>query len=223
MMVQLPVYARSDVMGVAITADGGGCGQTHSRPVFDGAPVKTWKLDCPYCEQALKDDPCWAGDVLSIPLNPDEERVTAKLEAEGDRVMHQVSAALASASIQGIRTAQMGEADALAKQQDTENLRRQYEETLAEVRRLQQMIEARPAAEPVVTGRAVSTQDHFKDPFKDPFPLPPVISGTPDGKIIPPITAGQQCPDCGGPLRKTGARGPVPKKCADCRKARAKV
>lgn len=97
----MSLYARSDVMSVAVPATSGGCGHQHTRPVVKGAPVKLWKLDCAHCESFLRGDgrtkkihvtpgdkdngiapkmkkvadadPMWSSTPRSIPLTPDEE------------------------------------------------------------------------------------------------------------------------------------------------------
>ena len=50
----MTLYARSDVMSVSIPVSSGGCGQSHSRPVHQGAPARDFRLDCPGCENFLK-------------------------------------------------------------------------------------------------------------------------------------------------------------------------
>jgi len=94
-------YARRDI---ASTFQSGGCGQGHSRPVIQGAPVKTWGLDCPPCEAVIfgdgkprklvhvidqktgrvlrqervaDSDPLWARTADAIPMTPDDERTHA--------------------------------------------------------------------------------------------------------------------------------------------------
>lgn len=52
----MTLYARGDVMCIGVPVTSGGCGDTHSRPVRDGAPVKLWALDCPGCERFLNGD-----------------------------------------------------------------------------------------------------------------------------------------------------------------------
>ncbi len=74
----MTVHARSDVSGVSISVAHGGCGETHSRPVNDGVPEKTWSLSCPQCEEFLRFDPCWSAIHDSVPETPDE--VTAREE-----------------------------------------------------------------------------------------------------------------------------------------------
>ena len=43
------------------------------RPVTHGAPAKVWRLDCPKCHDALKDDPLWSGTEQEIPETVDEQ------------------------------------------------------------------------------------------------------------------------------------------------------
>lgn len=171
----MTVYARSDMMFVTIPADGGGCGSGHGRPVVAGAPAKLWRLDCPYCEVFLRTDPCWSTSSLEIPLTPDEERVAKKLEAEGDKVMHQVSAALARSSIEGLRTAQAGELDLQKAAQERDELQKNYAHAMAELERLSRIIEQRPdmgepvKPEPVPVAEPVTPRT-WVYPVADPVP-----------------------------------------------------
>ena len=98
------LYARSDVMSVSVPVESGGCGRPggHSRPVINGAPAKTFKLDCPdHCEPYLRGDrkqkklvyqidaktgqtvrqervadadPMWSSTRTTVPQTPDEEK-----------------------------------------------------------------------------------------------------------------------------------------------------
>ena len=104
------LYARSDVMSIAIPAAHGGCGGQHSRPVVKGAPAKTWGLDCPRCESNLRGDgrprklvyetdpktgqpvrqqrvpdasPMWSSTPETAPLTPDEERTNTVRSERG--------------------------------------------------------------------------------------------------------------------------------------------
>ncbi len=80
----MTVYARSDVMGVSISAEHGGCGQSHSRPVRDGAPDKVWALTCnDGCEDVLRNDPHWAGHPDDVPETPDEKMRRESATAAG--------------------------------------------------------------------------------------------------------------------------------------------
>jgi hypothetical protein len=98
------LYARSDVASVTVPVESGGCGRPggHSRPVINGAPAKTFKLDCPdHCEPYLRGDrkpkilkyhidaktgqtgsqervadadPMWSSTPETVPLTPDQEK-----------------------------------------------------------------------------------------------------------------------------------------------------
>ena len=113
----MSLFARSDLMSVAVPTSSGGCGATHSRPVTHGAPAKTWKLDCPPCEQYLRGDrkpkilkhkiengrvvaqervadadPMWSSTPDAVPLTPDEERVNAVREVRGTQQIQMIQA-----------------------------------------------------------------------------------------------------------------------------------
>lgn len=79
----MTVYARSDVMGVSLSKEHGGCGATHTRPVTHGAPAKQWGLDCVACENHLRSDPHWSITLSEVPETPDEERVRTDREKKG--------------------------------------------------------------------------------------------------------------------------------------------
>lgn len=77
----MTVYARSDVAAVNISANHGGCGETHSRPVVGGAPARLWALECSGgCEDVLRSDSHWAGTPHTVPETPDE--VAIRLDVE---------------------------------------------------------------------------------------------------------------------------------------------
>lgn len=98
-------YARSDVMYVTVSRAHGGCGEAHSRPVVQGAPVKTWQLDCPQCAAYLLNDPLWSGSLAEVPSTPDEDtaRETARTQTERSR---EDIMALALAKIAGLPVAE---------------------------------------------------------------------------------------------------------------------
>jgi hypothetical protein len=84
----MTVYARSDVLGVALSRSHGGCGEFHGRPVVNGAPVKEWAFsECAQCEKALRvvNDPHWAGMPSEIPETPDEVKIREDQEKRGQR------------------------------------------------------------------------------------------------------------------------------------------
>lgn len=84
----MTIYARSDVVGIALSRAHGGCGEFHGRPVVNGAPVKEWAFDeCEPCETALRaaGDPHWGGMRSDVPETPDETRVREDEEKRGQR------------------------------------------------------------------------------------------------------------------------------------------
>lgn len=126
----MALYARSDVMCVAVSAESGGCGRPggHSRPVINGAPAKIFKLECEPCEAYLRGDrkpkilkyqtdgktgqvirqeriadadPMFSSTPDTIPLTPDEER-TNGIRAERGRLQLEMLQALAAVRSTGI-------------------------------------------------------------------------------------------------------------------------
>lgn len=79
----MTVYARSDVVHVALSAAHGGCGAAHSRPVTHGAPAREWALSCGPCETHLRHDPTWAAFPSEVPETPDEARIREDREGKG--------------------------------------------------------------------------------------------------------------------------------------------
>lgn len=101
-VVSVSVFARSDLMSVSIPVTSGGCGETHSRPVRNGAPARIWELTCAPCETYLKGsrrviagyknghlkwkmdhDPHWSATPADIPFTPDEERAQENYSERG--------------------------------------------------------------------------------------------------------------------------------------------
>jgi hypothetical protein len=122
----MTLFARSDVMCVAVPVASGGCGQNHSRPVISGVPVKTWKLECGPCETYLKGgrrgvvqspiskskpgplmfgvvdgNPMFSSTPETAPLTPDEERTDATRRERG-RAQVELLQALASVRATGL-------------------------------------------------------------------------------------------------------------------------
>lgn len=80
----MTVWARNDVCAVSISPEHGGCGETHTRPVIKGAPVKVWALTCHGgCEDHLRGDPLWAGAPHTVPETPDETIARLDVERRG--------------------------------------------------------------------------------------------------------------------------------------------
>lgn len=103
----MTVYARSDVVSVALSKDHGGCGAVHSRPVTHGAPVMVWALDCHQCADHLRSDPLWVTDTEEIPETPDEQKARERREEKGEKgIARNLEAALVSlaSSQEGMQT-----------------------------------------------------------------------------------------------------------------------
>lgn len=83
----MTLFARSDVAGVSVSVDLGGCGQFHGRPVVNGKPARLFAIACPGCESALRADPCWTPHRWEIPLTPDEEREAEALEKQAELLL----------------------------------------------------------------------------------------------------------------------------------------
>jgi hypothetical protein len=79
----MTIYARSDLCYVAVSADHGGCGLGHARPVVGGAPAKVWALDCHACEDHLRFDALWSPQVTTIPETLDEKNAREDVEKRG--------------------------------------------------------------------------------------------------------------------------------------------
>jgi hypothetical protein len=101
----MPVYARSDVMHVTVSRAHGGCGEPHTRPVRNGAPSKTWALDCPQCQRYLTHDPLWSGTMADVPSTPDEDLARDNAEKSTARSRDDIMA-LALAKIAGLPVAE---------------------------------------------------------------------------------------------------------------------
>ena len=120
----MTIYARSDLMSVAVPVTSGGCGTTHSRPVKSGAPVKTWGLTCPPCEKHLRGDlkdriirvipgdkdlqipsrmehiadadPHWSTTPEGVTMTPDEQHVNKIRAKKGDEELSRLQALIAA-------------------------------------------------------------------------------------------------------------------------------
>jgi hypothetical protein len=123
------LYARSDVMSIAIPLASGGCNSNHSRPVVKGVPAKVWALTCEPCEQYLRGDgkpkklvyekdqktgqvlrqervpdssPMFSSTPDTVPLTPDEARTNAVRQERG-RMQIEMIQALAAMRTSGIQ------------------------------------------------------------------------------------------------------------------------
>jgi hypothetical protein len=108
----MTLYARSDVCAISIPVTSGGCGNSHTRPVRNGAPDKDFRLDCPQCEGFLKGDrrpqvlryeidpetktvvsqqrvadadPHWASSPYATPETPDEKKTHKRQMEMGEK------------------------------------------------------------------------------------------------------------------------------------------
>jgi hypothetical protein len=237
-VVKISVYARSDVMSVAIPASDGGCGGQHSRPVVQGAPAKMWKLTCGPCETAIKRDirastvewtdkdhvkhehntSTWGDDPTRIPLTPDEERVSQSMEKEGKASMAQAFQGMAQALISEQRKASAADVDDAVLAQARGLAVDRVAALEAELQQLRDMISAKQQpgiAEPVITGTSSGKVTSVRPFISESLTDPVKVAVLPDSNLA--------CPGCGGTLRKPGARGPAPKLCADCKPQRSKT
>lgn len=79
----MSLFARSDLVHIAVSSDAGGCGQSHTRPVVAGAPARSWELTCPSCETVLRNDAHWATTAHTVPETPDELAIREEAEKRG--------------------------------------------------------------------------------------------------------------------------------------------
>lgn len=87
------MYARSDVSSVVIPVDGGGCGDSHRRPVVDGKLVKLFAIDCPSCETYIRAhlSDQWTVNRWDIPLTEDEKLQAEMLEKRAQALQEKES------------------------------------------------------------------------------------------------------------------------------------
>lgn len=107
----MTVYARSDLCYVGISRDHGGCGESHSRPVVEGAPAKLWALTCHQgCEDHLRKDPLWSSIPTAIPETADEQATREDVERRGAAEQaHSTASALEQLAKLGDLPAVMGQ------------------------------------------------------------------------------------------------------------------
>ena len=98
----MTLYPASSPMAVIVpTETFGGCGNLHSRPVRNGAPVHPWVFDCPPCENHLRHDPLWSTTLSEIPETHDEGKAREDFDKRGARDKDQVLA-MALAKLAGV-------------------------------------------------------------------------------------------------------------------------
>jgi hypothetical protein len=229
----MAVYARSDVMGIAIPMESGGCGQNHTRPVIQGAPAEIWKLSCPQCETYIKDDidrstykvtdrdgkttvinnSVWGEHPTKTPLTPDEQRIASDLQKEGETGVAKLMEGMASAAwaqqnqnrLSAVEQAERASAE-LAASARVEQLER-------ELREMREFLRDAAQKTPVVVEARLKPEPKSAAPKQ--AKAPQSISAPRKAPV---------CASCGGPLRAPGAKGPTPKgTCMSCRRAKARV
>jgi hypothetical protein len=77
-------YARSDVRGVSVSPEHGGCGRPHSRDVDSG----NFSVNCAACAPFLieKMGDQWGPHPSKLPLTPDE-KAQADIDAEEGKIL----------------------------------------------------------------------------------------------------------------------------------------
>jgi hypothetical protein len=196
------LYARADVSYVSVPRENGGCGEPHSRPVFNGAPAKQFILNCQPCENFLRADIArsggnkkvrtingdtglalrerylglWGATADTTPETPDDE---LKREADEARMV------ATNAASQTQTFAQIGQAIA------------GNAELMSKFIELQASLMAK-TAEPA------------------PKVLQAAVEPPADGYNV------KHCVDCGTLIeRRPGTRGALPKRCPDCKQKAA--
>jgi hypothetical protein len=242
----MSLYARSDVMSVAVPPDAGGCGVTHSRPVHQGAPVRLWELKCPACEVFLRDTDLahdinkpdkhsprnanmpphvvgnWADAATKIPLTPDELEVAEQLEAQGTREMAQNAQRVASESLEAAKVKNAREQEEYAREAERQRHASEMRLLQAEMSELRAMLKAQQqvpfvsSAPNTTTTGTVVGVEWTKSPLKG--------EKAERAETLTPVQPGKMgiCIICGGPAKHPGAKGPAPKTCPACRDKKPK-
>jgi hypothetical protein len=104
----MSVWARSDLAYVFVSEAHRGCGQPHSRPVVNGAPVQPWRLDCEPCADHLRNDPMWSATAVEIPETYDEGKARENFEKRGAKDKDAILT-LALARLAGIESSELPE------------------------------------------------------------------------------------------------------------------
>ena len=208
----MPVYARADVMSVSIPRDSGGCGQTHTRPVVQGAAVSVWELNCPQCEQPIRKDiesstvawtdktgkkhlintSTWGDTKFRIPQTPDEASLTADIEHEAQKQMAATMQGLAAQVMAQHQTSRVAEVQQSVKADEASRAQQQITALQAQIEQLKQLVASTMPADVM----------HPPADVKVGVPISPEIVGV--------------CPVCKGPSVRKHRKGPTPK-CETCR------
>lgn len=206
----MPVFARADVMSVAIPVESGGCGQTHSRPVHQGAPVQVWKLVCPRCETPIRKDiesstvswtdkegkkrtvntSTWGDHEFRIPQTPDEASLTMDMEHEAQKQMAATMQGLAAEVMSKHQVQRVTQIDESVKADMMQAAHSHIAELQAQIRELQQLVQGQQNVQAMAEVAAEA--------------------------FVPAQPAAGKCPACGGPSVRRNRKGPTPR-CEACR------
>lgn len=192
----MTLYARSDVVSVFVSTENGGCGITHRRPVHEGAPAKTFRLDCNGCENFLRADIArsgmrkersgedhkerylglWGATEMTIPETHDEEKFREHAETEQTKqlaVQQMENSVTTAAAMQDVAKAIVGNSELMA----------QFMQFMSGAKLPDPAPEVKAAPEPT-------------DPARDQ----------------------RECLDCGTAIvRKPGQKGALAQRCPDCK------
>jgi hypothetical protein len=134
----MSLFARADLMSVAIPATSGGCGAVHTRPVTHGAPAASWELKCPECTSYLRGDrkpkvirvipgdkdsgipsrmehvadadPHWSSTREGAPLTPDEQHIFKLRSEQGKQQLDMLQTYAALSNVPGLDLKNFAEA-----------------------------------------------------------------------------------------------------------------
>ena len=81
----MTMYPPSNWVETTVPEDSGGCGHPHRRPYVNGAPVHPYGLDCPPCEDYIRQHmgDQWSATVAEIPETYDEIKSRENFEKRG--------------------------------------------------------------------------------------------------------------------------------------------
>lgn len=228
----MTLYARADVMHVSVPVTSGGCGLPHSRPVVAGAPAKEWGLTCPQCETFLKQDIERSGAKKVRTVNSDNglklaerylgmwgsrrEMVPETYDEEIERTFAEQETAKHQAQNQSDSFKTISDAIAMLAAQGQGNT--------ALVQALAQALTVKQA-EPVPDGLVKIETPIPAQPIsaEEAARTEPRIWQYPVGANLPAeLPPGDyRCQDCGQIRRRTSNKGPLPRRCPDCKAKKA--
>jgi hypothetical protein len=214
----MPVFARRDVASIAIPATSGGCGNQHTRPVVQGAPVEIWKLDCPACTPVLMkeiesatyewrdkegklhriNNSTWGDTEFRIPQTPDEASVSADMEREANRFMASTMQGVAAHTMHQFQQQRAAEVEESIKADDFRRMQEEAAALKAQLAEMQAIINSQRTGGLGPAGK------------------PP--DGPQMAEEATVFTTVSPCPGCGQPVPRKSAKGRPPK-CPDCKAA----